>query len=348
MPDHELPDPFRFDDGTRVRNEADWTRRRAEIARAIIPIEYGDLPPRPSATTAVELHRSTEPRFLDAEFRQYRVSIADAPAFGFRLEVLIPKGRGPFSTVLTGDGCWRLLTDEITREVVARGHILARFSRVEIVPDNGAPVRPEGLRLIYPEGNYGALAAWAWGFHRCVDVLQTLPEVDRGRIAITGHSRGGKSALLAGATDERIALTAANQSGCGGAGCFRRQGEGSEMLGDILKGFPHWFAPGLRDYVGREDELPFDQHFLKALVAPRLLLTTEALGDLWANPGGTWQSHQAAREVFRLLGVKKNLGIRFRPGPHDHTLADWRALLDFMDMHFLGKAPAETFNAGPF
>jgi pimeloyl-ACP methyl ester carboxylesterase len=344
----ELPELFRFENGGIVRNEEDWLQRRKEIATSVISIEFGGLPPNPFETTALELHRSTARQFMDATFVQYRVSLVEAPSFGFRLDVLIPPGQGPFPVVLTGDACWRYVTDEITREVLARGHILAQFSRVEVVPDNGNLMRIEGLHLVYPEGRYGALSAWAWGYHRCVDVLRTLPEVDLHRIAVVGHSRGGKAALLAGATDERIALTAANNSGCGGAGCFRWKGPKCETLGDILRFFPDWFGPGLKNYVGKEESLPFDQHSLKALVAPRPLLCTEALDDLWANPSGTWLTHQATREVYRFLGAENKLGIRFRPGEHDHTAADWIAFLDFMAWHFSGKAAALPFDANPF
>ena len=348
-PSNELPDLFRFEQGLRVADPDDWRRRRAEIAESIVQIEYGGLPPTPRETVAVELHRSTTRRFQNAIFIQYRVTLAEAPSFGFRLDVLVPSRSGPRSAVLTGDACWRYVTDEITGEVLARGHVLAQFSRVEIVPDlPGPPARKQGLYLVFPEGLYGALSAWAWGYHRCVDVLRTLPEVDPDRIAVVGHSRGGKAALLAGATDERIALTAANNSGCGGAGCYRWPGPQSETLDVILKAFPGWFGPGLRAYAGKEESLPFDQHGLMALLAPRPLLCTEALDDLWANPSGTWLNYQAAREVYRFLNSEKNLGIRYRPGNHDHTLADWLTLLDFMDFQFSGKPSPLPFDESPF
>jgi hypothetical protein len=346
MTAHELPDLFRFDDGTRVQTHADWPRRRAEIADAIVPIEYGEPPPHTAATTWFELKRSIADRFGGAELRQYMISISASPRIAFMLDVLIPSGVGPFPAIISGDACWPL-NDKVPREVLARGVILAHFNREQIVRDSSEPDANAGLHLAFP-GDYGALAAWAWGYHRVVDFLLTLPEVNPAQVAVTGHSRGGKTALLAGATDERIALVSANQSGCGGAGCFRWQGAGSETLGDILKNFPHWFAPGLRDFVGREETLPFDQHSLKALVAPRPLLTTEALGDRWANPEGTWQSHRAAREVYRFLGVEENLEIRFRHGPHDHTLADWVALLDFMEVQFSGKTTVPPLEENPF
>jgi hypothetical protein len=100
--------------------------------------------------------------------------------------------------------------------------------------------------------------------------------------------------------------------------------------------------------VGKENELPFDQHFLKALIAPRRLLTMEALGDLWANPTGTWQTHEVAREVYRFLGVEDRIGIRYREGGHRLGCGDWCAFLDFMEWQLCGKTCNVGFNAKPF
>ena len=219
--------------------------------------------------------------------------------------------------------------------MVRRGYILAEFDRVQIAADSA---KEDGVYLAYPGYDGGRIAAWAWGFHRVVDYLQTVDIVDRTRIAATGHSRGGKAALLAGATDLRIALTAPNNSGCGGAGCFRLQAPGSEDIASITGEFPYWFHPRFRQFVGKVRRLPFDQHSVKALVAPRALFSTEALGDLWANPLGTQQSHAAAREVFSFLGAAERIGIRFRAGRHEHNADDWAALLDFADWQFFGKS----------
>jgi hypothetical protein len=220
--------------------------------------------------------------------------------------------------------------------VLRRGYALADFDRTDVAQD--APVE-DRIYDAYPSFTGGRIAAWAWAYHRVIDHLVTLPVVDPKRIAVTGHSRGGKAALLAGAMDERVALTAPNNSGCGGAGCYRLQGEGSEDIAAITTTFPYWFHSRFAKFVGRVDRLPFDQHTVKALVAPRALLTTEALGDVWANPKGTQQSHVAAGEVFAFLGARHRLGIRFREGPHKHRLDDWVALLDFADAQFFGRLP---------
>jgi hypothetical protein len=283
-----------------------------------------------------------------ARYITYRVIAEAEQPFVFQLYLLMPAGLGPFPVVLTGDACWRTVTDEIAAEVLHRGNILAQFNRVELAADVRSSDRTSGIYSLYPGRMFGALAAWAWGYHRCVDVLAGFDTVDKTRIAVVGHSRGGKASLLAGATDERIALTSANDSGCGGAGCYRWQGPNSETLADILRNFPYWFGPRLAEYIGSEVELPFDQHFLKAMVAPRLLLTTEALGDLWANPTGAWETHAAARDVYRFLGIEDRIGIRYREGGHAHSKADWEVLLDFMDWQFRGRQPVFRYDQNPF
>lgn len=343
-----LPDPFRFKSGRRVRTAAEWRRRRKEISDLIVEIEYGGLPPAPSATRCEELHTATVETPEGARFVSCRVVTGPDRPFSFLLELLVPSGKGPFPVVLNGDGCWRYATEEVAAEVLRRGSILAQFNRVEIVPDVHSAERVSGLYRVYPETSYGALAAWAWGYHRCVDGLVGMDFVDASRIAIVGHSRGGKAVLLAGATDERIALTCANDSGAGGAGCYRRQGPKCETLGDLIRVFPYWFGPRMKEFAGRENKLPFDQHFLKSLIAPRALLTTEARGDLWANPSGTWQTHMAAREVYRFLDAGERIGIWYRDGGHNHGIADWRAFLDFMEQKLCGRAPQRRFEKSPY
>ena len=342
----ELPDPFRFESGRRVKSLEDWRKRRQELADLVVGIEYGGLPPCPSGVTGEALHTHTVRRFDDASYTQYRLLNNDDRSFHFRLDLLVPPGDGPFPVVLAGDGCYRFVTDDISLDILRRGFILAQFSRTAIVPDSSE--RTTGLYRVYPNSHFGALAAWAWGYQRCVDFLLTLNVVRPDGIAVVGHSRGGKTALLAGATDERIALTAPNGSGSGGAGCFRWQGPESETLADSQRTVPYWYGPRLWDFVGREHELPFDQHFLKALVAPRALLSTEGLDDLWSNPSGTWQTHLAAREVYRFLDAEDRIGIWFREGGHDHGQADWRAFLDFMEWQLRGRKPECRFDKNPY
>jgi len=341
-----LPDPLLFADGRRVTTPSAWPARRAELLQAILDIQYGQLPPAPERMTVYLLHASELPGVPDTPLIHYRLTTYPGK-FSFTVSLVTPPGTGPFPLVIDGDGCWRIITDEILALAVRRGYAVAFFNRVELAPDAFRSERDDGLYTVYPEGDYGALAAWAWGYHRVVDLAKQLDCIDGDRIAVTGHSRGGKAALLAGATDERIALTVPNNSGCGGAGCYRYPDEDGERLEDVIR-FPYWFSPRLRDYAGRVAELPFDQHSVKALVAPRALLSTEALGDLWASPHGTRLTHEAAKAVYRLLGTEHRIGIAFREGSHAHLPRDWDVLLDFADMQFDGKPAARDFDVDPW
>jgi endo-1,4-beta-xylanase len=152
---------------------------------------------------------------------------------------------------------------------------------------------------------------------------------------------------LAGATDERIAVTNPNGSGIGGAGLNRLKGKGSERVESFYgSGNIFWFGQGWKDHRGRDGELPYDQHWLHSLVAPRGLLVTEGYEDFGANPAGTYAGLQASRKVWELLGAGGKVGWSFREGGHAHTLEDYVALLDFMDVHVHKKEVRRDFQRG--
>ncbi|MCY7308389.1 MAG: acetylxylan esterase [Rhodoferax sp.] len=342
-----LPDLLHDAAGTAVISTAHWLRRRCEVHDSLLALAYGPMPKRPNGVQCETLHTATAQGFGGARLLTCRIETGSGQ--GFMLRVFVPSGGGPFPVLLHGDGCWHYASDAVIGAVLARGFVFAQFNRVEIAADSapGANAALPSSRFFAGQ-QYGALAAWAWGYHRAVDALQQLEWVDAACIAVVGHSRGGKAAMLAGATDRRIALTSANNSGAAGAGCFRLLGVGAETLADVTRVFPHWFGPGLAQFAGREHALPFDQHFLKALIAPRALLTTEALGDLWGNPSGSWHTHTAARAVYGLLDVPQRIAIAYRAGGHGHTLADWLVLLDFADWVFRGKQRPRVQDDSPF
>jgi dienelactone hydrolase len=339
----ELPDPFLKPDGTRIESRREWPAQRKRLLETILYYEYGPLPPKGAKVTG-EVLSSRQVEGVGT-VREVLMSMGPRGAVKVRLMLAVPPGKGPFPVVLDGDLGWGRLDDRFIEAVLSRGYVLAAFNREEVGPDSA---ERKGVYEAWPDYDGGRLAAWAWGFHRTLDYLCTLPEVDRKRVAVTGHSRGGKCALLAGATDERIAVTAPNNSGCGGAGNFRFYDDKCETLEAIVKAFPYWFHERFAAFRGQVNRLPFDQHTLKACVAPRALLTTEALGDLWANPMGTQQTYQAAREVYAWLGVPDRIGIHFRPGPHEHNLDDFGVLLDFCDKQFFGKETGRRFDVLAF
>ena len=315
---------------------------RAEELGRIVEIQFGGLPPAPDNTRSQLLHGYEVRHSEGYRYHTHRLTAGPGGGVSFGLSLLIPNGAGPFPVVLCGDACWRFANDAFTDECVRRGFILALFNRTELAADNDDNTRAGGLYPLFPKLEFGAVSAWAWGYHRCVDFLCSQSIVRTDQIAIVGHSRGGKATLLAGATDERIALTSTNNSGTSGAGSYHVMGPGAEPLEHLLRVFPHWLGPRMADYTGREADMPFDQHELIAAIAPRAYLSTEALGDLWANPSGTWHACQAAREAWRLLNAEVRIGIHFREGAHDHGLSDWQVFLDFADWQFGRNSQAPT------
>jgi hypothetical protein len=235
-------------------------------------------------------------------------------------------------------------------EIVRRGYGLAAFYSGDVDPDRKEV--SEGVYAWLAGGdpaknnptNRGTIAGWAWGFQRCVDYLVTDRAVDAHRIAALGHSRNGKTALLAAAFDERIAIAFPHQAGCGGSAPSRSHT--GESVKAINEHFPHWFNAQFKLFNDATERLPFDQNCLVALCAPRPVLFSAATDDQWSNPAGQFQVLQATDPVFRFLGaeglaakemppvrklVASRLGYYLREGKHSMTADDWAVFLDYAD-----------------
>lgn len=236
--------------------------------------------------------------------------------------------------------------------ILQRGYAVVTACYHDIAPDDKDQWQ-QGVAQLWPHGaernaaDSGAIGLWAWGLSRMMDWIEQQPTLDAGRVAVHGHSRLGKTALWAGANDERFAIVISNNSGCNGAALARRKfGETFEVM---ARAFPHWFCPKFQEFSGREEFLPVDQHQLLALMAPRPVYVASAQEDLWADPRGEWLSLYHAQPAFQLFGLQVlsdqempaietprsvHCGYHIRRGPHGINDYDWTQFLDFADKHW--------------
>ena len=295
--------------------------------------QYGSIPPRPDQVIAVDQRRKPHQSGLGTELWLTLV-IDSQKQLRMRAVLYIPHAKGPYPVVIREEGT--LGRTEQIPLFLEKGYMFVEYARHDLDPDKRDVVGP--AQKAYPTYDWATLAVWAWGGMRVIDYLESREDVDRKRIAITGHSRGGKMALLAGAFDQRIALVVPNGSGAGGAGSYRVLGPGAEALS--MNDKPHWYHERILQFAGKIDRLPFDQHFLKALVAPRALLCTESLDDDFANPLGTQATSVAVQDIYRFFKASATRnGLHYRRGKHDSNTDDWQALLDFAEWHFFGRVP---------
>lgn len=358
----DLPDALASAKG-KVRNPASWAPRRAEILELFREHVYGRSPGKPDRLQFETVERNE--KAMDGAATLERIAVLSSRQdrrHRFELTAFLPnkrRGRVPVFLLLNNRPASN--TDPTRREksgfwpaeqMIARGYGIAALQVGDLAPDNNGKFREGVIRLF--EGSsegprapdaWAGLAAWAWGGSRALDYFETDARVDARRIAVVGHSRGGKAALWAGAEDERFALVISNESGEGGAALARRNF--GETLSRITETFPFWFAADYRSFAGREASLPVDQHMLLSLVAPRALYVASADEDLWSDPRGEFLSLAHSSPVFALWGdraidprampaleqpmMSGRRGYHIRRGPHNLTPYDWDRFADFAD-----------------
>ena len=356
----ELPDPFLMQDGRRVASLNDWQQRREKIKDMMLNIQYGTMPGAPESVAVQTLETET----LDGGETREKLRLEftpqkDRPDLTFGMDVTVwrpsPEAIEKCKSSINGFGKNGLpvliyVGNKKFESLLNGGYMMICYENNQLEPmEMGKPIvgpaRTSYNELEPDTYTWGSISVWAWGGLRLVDYALTLPEINPQQIMISGHSRNGKTALLAGALNDRIALVNPAGSGCAGAGSYLALGDDCEDLA-ALTSRERWWAWTHADFetwTGREHELPFDQHFLMGLVAPRPLLRTEGTTDEWANPEGTCISFLATEPIYNFLDVPKRNGIYFHEGGHSHTEEDAAALIAFADLHFFNHPTTTSF-----
>ena len=383
----DLPDPLVLFNGNAVTTKEQWFKeRRPELKKLFEHYMFGASPPAPKVIAKFE---RIDKNALGGKATLKEITLTFAGIDGPKIHLLlvVPNKRTGPAPVFVGmnfAGNHTALDDpkiqlnpnwmyagkgvkdnhatEATRgtqknvwnieDAIDRGYAVATFYSGDIDADR-KDVRDGVQKYFGKDYDWSTIAAWAWGYSRVIDYLVTDPDIDATKIIAVGHSRNGKTALLAGAFDERIAVVIPHQAGCGGSAPSRRRGEkNAESVKRINTTFPHWFNARFKEFNEEPDRLPFDQHCLIAMCAPRPVLLSNAVEDTWANPTGQFELLLAADPVYRLVGSKglgakkmpevgkllaSPLGFFMREGKHSMNRQDWAAFLDFADKHVKAK-----------
>ncbi|MCH2332733.1 MAG: acetylxylan esterase [Roseibacillus sp.] len=393
IPEFDLPDPLLLSSGARITSAAEWEKSGRPATLKLIESEmYGRMPVGKPAGFKVVLDREVADAIGGKAIRrEYLVTFADGKGPEVRMLLYLPKNRrGPVPAFLglnfRGNQCVekdpritlelgyvvgsRKGEDRRAKAESMRGSAAGRWP-IDMIVESGfalataccGNIDPDfddgwknGVHPLYTEGvpnphEWGTISAWAWGLSRRLDALEGVEEINAKQGAVIGHSRLGKTSLWAGATDPRFQVVISNNSGCGGAALSKRAF--GETVGRINRSFPHWFNGNFKKYNGNEKELPFDQHQLIALMAPRAVYVASATEDRWADPRGEFLSLLHAQPVYDLyrkssLGVTEMpaagqsvgtlMGYHLRDGKHDVTPEDWAFYLAFAKRN-LGKNP---------
>lgn len=332
----KLPDPFMGLDGKRISTKDEWKCRREEIGAMLEKLMFGQKPRNPEKVEGSYSGGKLTIKVTDkGKSGSFSVSISNAGTKDKPKPALIGFGGG----MMGGCGSLGNATNGLD------------IAMITFNPDNVAPESGGGMFFNIYGGNtdkYGTIIAWAWGVSRIIDALEKTPEagIDVHHLAMTGCSRWGKGTLAVGAFDERIALTIPQESGSGGASLWRVGAQVNRQKGkQFVQGLNSagsegkWMISSFKSYDGRENTLPFDQHMLVSMVAPRALLILDNAGQEWLGEVPSNYCGQASLETYKALGVTENYTYS-QEGGHAHCSlpnGQFDEVKDFMNKFLLGK-----------
>lgn len=305
----KLPDPFIKANGDKVATLDDWKCRQQEIAELVQKYEMGYVPPKPSTFSASLSGNRLTINFGDG-----------GKSASFSVTISKPSGTGPFPAIIAYGGASIPIPNTVAS---------INFDNSAFGAQNGGGSRGQGIFYnVYGSGHSaGSMAAWAYGVSRIIDALESVGSaasgIDTTRIGVTGCSRNGKGAFMAGAFDSRVALTIPQESGAGGASCWRvadaekKAGKNIQTAGQIIGENP-WMGKVFDSYASNVARLPHDHHELAALVAPRGLYVIENDID-WLGPGSTNVCMKAARLIYKAVGAADAMGFS-QAAAHSHCV----------------------------
>lgn len=335
----------------------DWEAYRNETINLFMREEYGVTPPAPACVRAEKGPYESNAWAGKADSYPVKLSF-DTPRgeFSFTANIVLPYADHPLPMFLYisflpyPNGRYGPI-----EEIVDGGYAMATFCYDDVTLDKNDNFE-SGLAAMYPRNDpatdWGKIGMWAFAASRVMDYVQTLPQVDKSRIYAIGHSRLGKTAIWTAVQDERFAAGCSNNSGCSGAAVTR--GKQGERVKEITKSFPYWFCGNYQKYIDREHEMPFDQHQLLALMAPRKLYVASAEEDTWADPYSEFMAAKLASDAYDLLGMtglvnptgemiganehlhEGNVGYHMRSGKHFMSRYDWQQYMMYFDKHCPG------------
>lgn len=385
VPEYILPSPLVSFNGKAIKNKRQWEKiRRPELLSAFETEMFGKMPGKPDGLHFEVLATNENALNGKATLKEVKVFFDKDETAYMTLLMYVPNDRkgpvpaflganfkGNYATTLDtaislpskekiesyGPGYKMYEIGENARRwpyeyIISQGYAIVTFCREDVDPDwhdgfiNGVHGLMDAGKARTAD-SWGAIAAWSWGLCRALDYLESDADIDAKRVAVFGHSRLGKAALWAGAVDTRFAVVISNDSGCSGAALSRRKF--GEHIQQINTKFPHWFCNNYHKYNSNEDDLPFDQHELIALIAPRPVYVASASEDIWADPKGEMLSLVYASPVYALYGydsftytelpsvfsplLTQRMGYHLREGIHDILIYDWEQFIVFSDKY---------------
>ena len=389
IPAYTLPEVLADCSGRKITTVRAWEKYRPELLKLFETHMYGKIPPRPDKVRYELLSEKQNDLNGLALRREVRLHFEMKNGRKHFMDVLmyIPQkrqGKVPVFAGLIVTGNHSVSKDKTIRptglnynpsakyreraekrrgcyarrfpleQIMKRGYAVAFAAYHDTFPDRSTGWDLSIYRLFSDEkrpAEGSAISAWAWGKSRILDYLETVSEINAEKAAVIGHSRLGKAALWAGVCDERFKLVCVNNSGCGGTALSRRlYGETLFSMFHYHKIGTYWFVKSLKEKALTPEKLPFDQHQLISLIAPRSVSVHCATLDQWADPKGEYLSLYEAGKVYRLYGKKdiltsprppekgaagsKTASYYLRVGRHDILLEDWNHYMDMADLLF--------------